>query len=163
MVNSWNPAIISEDIEKLKIANKANNTFSSDESPTGEFWIDGKPIYRKVIITTLPADITDGTYKTYSVNVTGIDTLLEMSGIITSGVSRYEVPYVSATGYFAKVQYNTSTEKLVVAANGNSFSENPIEIILKYTKGTSQAKNGDDETRNIEDPEADPVEKQEEK
>lgn len=56
-----------------------HNHYSTEETETGMYWIDGKPIYRKVIETTSPTAVNIDTI-IYSMG--GIDSFIDMFGYV---------------------------------------------------------------------------------
>lgn len=106
--------------------------YKTSETKTGEFWIDGKPIYRRVIQSTV------GQIQNV-VNSLNIDTLVSHYGYAASQFDNYwPIPNTttSEAGYNIMFYINISTKEFVFSF-GNFFpSENTAMMILKYTKTT---------------------------
>ena len=105
-------------------------------------WIDGKPIYRQVIVTTLPIVATHGTY-VYSPIQLGcsVDHVLSLTGSLTNNAgSCYTIPYTSndSTGQ-TKAYVEKSRSVIYLSTNQIGFSGCPITVIVEYTKTTDSA------------------------
>ena len=104
------------------------DNYSTSEVLTDKVWIDGKPIYRKVIVgeitatgdwTTIPNSKITNYYFTTS---------------MTSTYERYlPIPAYVNSSYSIALQYNAS-EGLQYFANG--YNSGNIYIIIEYTKTT---------------------------
>ena len=67
-----------------------NNSYSTTEQPTGAKWIDGKPIYRKVIdFGVLPNSNT----KTVNHNIANLGHIINLHGYTTNGTIYFPIPY----------------------------------------------------------------------
>ena len=100
-----------------------NNSYSTEEHPTGGKWIDGKPIYRKVIEQNF------GTGQTIVTHNIGISRYIDVR--IFVGSVQYVNSYLSS-------QYNLSIYDLNENTFGvtcNSWTGSGY-IILEYTKTT---------------------------
>lgn len=106
--------------------------YKTSETKTGEKWIDGKPIYRIVIQSTV------GQIQNV-VNSLNIDTLVSHYGYAASQFDNYwPIPNTttSEAGYNIMFYINISTKEFAFSF-GNFFpSENTVQMILKYTKTT---------------------------
>ena len=88
--------IESEATEILNLYNE-QNSYSTSEINTGKTWVDGKPIYRKVVdCNALPSANT----KTISIGVQDIDNVVILSGIAkqSSTGNCIPLPYPSTEG-----------------------------------------------------------------
>lgn len=110
------------------------NKYSTEETFTGQYWIDSKPIYRKVL--------------EYSVNSTGvssfthnlnIDRLVKLDGLCTvagqsvSSNGYRNIPYqVSNSEYFMVESVRTNSILFYVG----TWTNNKAYVILEYTKTT---------------------------
>lgn len=108
-----------------------NQLYSTSEINTGKKWIDGKPIYRKVIdIGTLP----DTTTKSVAHGITNFDLCISLVGVVKNSTSRLTIPSV----------WNDATETIGIYANGTSVIVSTSKdrgsfsgyAILEYTKTT---------------------------
>lgn len=102
--------------------------YSTEEVLIGT-WIDGKPIYRKVITMTLPNNSV-----TYWTDVTnspeGIETIVNVYG---SASNNAPLPFYESTDYFV-IFNSVGTTKLKYQQKGyNNFG---IRLVIEYTKTT---------------------------
>jgi len=114
------------------------NDYSSTEIDTGKKWIDGKSIYRKVILETMPANQTT---KETNLNIT--DTIYEYVSvyvkIIPSGSSTNNtacVSYYNNSSDFLRWYLSTPSEKQITVTSGSDWPKRPYNyaIIVEYTK-----------------------------
>ena len=108
------------------------NTYSTSEVKTGKYWIDGKPIYRKVI--TNISSFTQ-TAITVSTGITTIDTLISSNGQVQrpQGINAW---YSMDSCYIEK-RFNKSTGQFTIASTSEyvNYSSGGY-IIMEYTKTT---------------------------
>lgn len=112
-----------------------NNTYSTSETLTGKIWIDGKPIYRKVVLI----NSISGTNVNEIAVPTNIDTMLpNVCGIVYDN---------SGNGYFINYNnvYNTGQDigafyykahNCISIKQYAEFNINNGYIIIEYTKTT---------------------------
>ena len=109
----------------------SKNSYSTDEIPTGGTWIDGKPIYRKVI----PFDKTLG--------YTGVHPTVEIGTIPQNGVLT-KIDYYGYTATYNIKVYNNNSLNVIVQGQSirasQGFANSQIQItgfvIIEYTKTT---------------------------
>lgn len=99
------------------LPSKSQRTYSTTKQWTGEYWIDGKPIYRKVIATTFP-----NSSKLHPIGES-VDTIVSLRGI-----------KVSQNGEYYMFMGNGFPESgkmclIVVAYNNTATRANSIEIV----------------------------------
>lgn len=126
------------DINALKAGVNANetnitnlNTYSTSETNTGQTWIDGKPIYRRVLeVTTASSDITSWTV--FTAISTNVENIIDIYGYALYGVIKTPIPRYENDSYF-----------LIFLAEGNDlkyrckgFPSLPCKIVVEYTKTT---------------------------
>lgn len=114
------------------------NNYSTDEIKTGQTWIDGKPIYRKVIST----GAISGTNPVNFALPSDVDTLLpNLCGMLyDSGGNGYPINYNNIYNvqqdigslYFVQ----TSTNKRITIKQYANFGITSGYIIVEYTKTT---------------------------
>lgn len=108
--------------------------YSTSETRTGKTWIDGKPIYRKVINTgALPAAST----KTVSIGVQNIDTVIVLAGIAIQRSTGNVIPLPNTTTDNNNIQIwieNLSTIYIRVIPTWASQYQSFVTI--EYTKTT---------------------------
>lgn len=109
------------------------NDYSTTEIDTGKKWIDGKPIYRKVIEGTINST---GSYQTILTDST-IDTLTDIGGNIKD--SGNSIQYIIGKSTYRD---GTNTSRIIkVSSNirldySDQFHSLPFKAIIEYTKTT---------------------------
>lgn len=100
-------------------------------------WIDGKPLYRRVIETQAPVVTNDGTfsssYNYISDNIK--NAFIEWSYLIDTDNQRMYLPYTTNGGYILKCFVNKDNS-FTLTSNVKSFSEQPVVASILYTKTT---------------------------
>ena len=105
-------------------------TYSADETRVGT-WIDGKPIYRKVLNLTTPNNASETNIAT----LTGIDNLTDIKGfVINEANARVNYPYYFNSGNYGVLFYRTNTGDIVCSNTYSSYQNRPIIVIIEYTK-----------------------------
>ena len=113
-----------------------SNSYSTDEVKTGGKWIDGKPIYRKVVdFGALP----NATIKGVTFDNINADTFVKIEGIamMTNGGSVITIPFAdtsAATQSVAIFVNNTSISISTGSVNRSDYTK--CYITLEYTKAT---------------------------
>lgn len=114
-------------------------TYSTEEVKTGETWIDGKPIYRKVVYVN---NLANNTVKTVSCNIG--------ANIINQMVKQNLIWYDSAdktwinnerwdsTSIRIEYHYNVASDVIWINSVGTNWSSRTSKAyaILEYTKTT---------------------------
>lgn len=137
-------------VAEISAGGSSMEAYSTEERRIGT-WINGKPLYRRVITDMV---LPDGVGKSYSDTRYGlaalkIDELITMSASLTliSG-SQVTLPFtnISGSGSNMKFTHNKvafSADALVSSifgnASGTSWANNPLRIVVEYTKTTDQA------------------------
>ena len=107
--------------------------YSTDETFTGMYWIDGKKIYRKVVDT---GALPDSTNKAVAHNVSNIDTIIKTYGFAYStdaNKTTIPLPYTNAGGTNVVLYANKNTIYLKDTENLSSGYPYSYSII-EYTK-----------------------------
>lgn len=112
-----------------------NNTYSTSETLTGKIWIDGKPIYRKVITGTKSSGWTD-----ISLSNINYDTIYINDAVTHFIYINNSTKYCKSTFYFLSTdflvaQIQTDNKSLNIGA-GTELSNINYYIVLEYTKTT---------------------------
>lgn len=116
-------------IEKLEQSITEKTTFSTDEQKIGT-WIDGKPIYRRVIKTTT-GDVA-GEWQVITSD-THVNKLVNISGFMLGDTIR-ALPFSSP---YQAIWFDVNVDgNIRVAVQGNSFLNAQIEACFEYTKTT---------------------------
>lgn len=110
------------------------NDYSTTEINTGQTWIDGKPIYRKIVEVKNLA-IKDGT--TYAHGIANVKEILPMScGRMLYGNNTpfYTYPLVAHSGAILASTFNTTN---IVWVGNDSWGKSHTHIfVIYYTKTT---------------------------
>lgn len=108
------------------------NDYSLEEKRIGT-WIDGKPLYRKVIQTTTPSNV--GAAQTISTGYSSFD-IISASGFFKDAVdSTVFTPAIHSNDVFGSI-YISSTGNIRMVINSENYIDRTIYIILEYTKTT---------------------------
>lgn len=112
------------------------NDYSTTETNTGKTWIDGKPIYRKVISSTLNGTYTEsGVRYTWinsslsNVNVIKVNFVVSLSDRVvvnTESASITNASYIISGNNANKIQIGSNTTNIPI--------NTPITLIVEYTK-----------------------------
>lgn len=115
------------------ISSSSISSYSTEETFTGRFWIDGKPIYRKV----LTGIFNNGTE--VSIANLNIATMVRVDGYttFTNGYSS-PIPYCSpGSGVLADIRISPLNSSPVILFDlAGGWSNNTYHLILEYTKTT---------------------------
>ena len=117
-----------------------NANYSTTEQVIGT-WIDGKPLYRKMLEDTIPATSTDNTASTKSISISS----LNAETIIVNFAFSYNSQYNSYAPMPCFVGQNLATRITVDGSNvtirnySTVFNGLPIKICISYTKSTDSA------------------------
>lgn len=134
--NNMPPYIVQNFIIKAKMSGtiNKNNTYSTSESKTGETWINGKPIYRKVVI--IP-NVT-ATQATYDLSSIPIDICMVNTSNSFFAQGNYILPIVSygTNTDWSRAFFEVSTKKLYVQFGSVYTMSKNIYITIEYTKTT---------------------------
>ena len=109
---------------------KSGNVYSTSEKKIGT-WIDGKPIYRKVITGTTPSNNSQIT------TINNGQEIINLYGFINSWSSN-RIPinsYNNANDYCRVFGDTTSPIKITITCS-SSYYNMPYKIIVEYTKTT---------------------------
>ncbi len=119
---------------------KAENVYSTEENVCGT-WIDGKPIYRKVIPGALANDNGNG-YLFKNVSELNIDRVINLYGNLTDNANIAQVmlqtSYNRTDGLFGAVNvfYDTTTGNINYHLFNNKgyYSGTTVYVVIEYTK-----------------------------
>lgn len=109
-----------------------NNSYSTEEHPTGKKWIDGKPIYSKVIdCGALPNNTETFT----NLNIQNLATVVSLKGMANNGAGTFlPLPYMDAS-LTNCVQMAVANNKISIITNGIRSTFSAVAIV-EYTKTT---------------------------
>ena len=125
---------VSLNLEQLKTSIENNHTYSKEETKIGT-WIDGKPIYRKVIsIGSLPSK---GTVK-INHNISNIKNVINSSMIWydTSDTAWWQNRRWDSTSI--DISYNVNSNTIWINGTGVNWNTRTKDtyVIVEYTKST---------------------------
>ena len=114
--------------------------YSKEETRVGT-WIDGKPLYNKVITVTVPATSTMGTVASTSFSIgNDIDyAFIETYHMVDSVNEKYSMPvagYKNNVYYFAKANVKNDGTGYFQNSNSNWGANCSVVISVLYTKTT---------------------------
>lgn len=118
----------------------ALEVYSTEETRIGT-WIDGKPLYRKVIQATSPSSITQVAQPIaslgYAVN------LIECSAVLVQS-SGLHIPLPAAYGanFYASLPDIRPNGDIYMGVYHTNYVGRPVTIVLKYTKTTDAEVSG---------------------
>ena len=128
------------DVYNLGKVYEGENYSTTTEQVVGT-WIDGKPIYRIVLETTIPECKTNGTAVNtiYSYD-SNIDVVTSIRAIYYKENNYYwSSGYTAVSGssiVSAPVYYNTTSRGIIMSNNSIGWNDSKAYVILEYTKTT---------------------------
>lgn len=116
-----------------------DNKYSAEEQNTGQKWIDGRPIYRKVVRGTV--NMTGG-YNTSKLphGIQGLTSRWELikyygnmrlGGVLSNNPIKQALPYIEGT-HQSGITSIDSTD--VVISGSYSWGSSEISVVLEYVK-----------------------------
>lgn len=115
-----------------------NGIYSTDEIVVGR-WIDGKPIYRRVLSFTTP-NITGESQSIGSFNAP-IGKLIKINFMVdlTNYFGWVPVPQMISGDSFGNLvtgylEYSGNTNKIMIMVTNGAYRNRPINVIVEYTK-----------------------------
>jgi hypothetical protein len=110
------------------------NVYSTTETRIGT-WIDGKPLYRKVINAGTPSISSGGTISiAHNISNIGILKSVEATLVANNYTNQYPIPYISGSRNTSIS--NVTTTNVIIQSTSESWSGHTLYIILEYTKTT---------------------------
>ena len=112
-----------------------SNSYSTEEVKTGGTWIDGKPIYRKVVnFGALP----NATSKNITFDNIYADTFVKVTVVAKSSSSgdAISIPYAAIGTTSDSINYVVSNNMIRINTGTNYSSFDECHFILEYTKTT---------------------------
>ena len=107
------------------------NTYSTDETFTGKYWIDGKPIYRKVITGTTPST---STYGSTTVGISNLDTMTSILGVIDRS-DGYRV-FMPLNNSDFDCAYRDASDAFIVHPVASNYMSSSFRVAFEYTKSS---------------------------
>lgn len=120
------------------------NTYSTSEIKTDKTWIDGKPIYRKVIEYTSTGIDALNQQINIQVNhdILNLEECISCIGHLTSNAGDLILPLMEGTSNVKNAAFVSTVDSssITLSIINNTFGENRNwYFILEYTKTTDQA------------------------
>ena len=113
------------------------NHYSTDEKKTGEYWIDGKPIYRKVVdFGTLP----NASQKDVAHGITNIGSIITCKANAKTSNNDVFIPipyaYIEATtpAIVSTIQLYADDTNITIKTMDNYWTSFSAYAIIEYTK-----------------------------
>jgi hypothetical protein len=114
---------------------KSKMGYSETEITTDKVWIDGKPIYRKVI--ECRTGNSAGTQFTYESTPSNIDTMVRIDGMLNEQSARFPINAWYSNAYYISAYYDP--DGTIRGICGSSLVNRTCFIIIEYTKTTDVA------------------------
>lgn len=114
--------------------------YSTSEVDTGKLWIDGKPIYRKVLYFSNSTNIYNG--GKFNANITNGERVWVVNAWYQNPNDTATIPMnynLGGSNYLRTHVLNSSTGQIEINASSNftSSTQRNVYIILEYTKTTN--------------------------
>lgn len=119
-------------------ADDENGVYSTSEIDTGRVWIDGRPIYRKVVrgkvnftgngTSSIPHGITG---LTRAWEITSYSGCMRLGGTLSNELGKQALPYIESTH---QAGVSTITESNVNINGSYPWGWSEISIVLEYVK-----------------------------
>ena len=112
---------------------KNREILSTNETITNKVWIDGKPIYRKVINT----GTISSSDKNVNHNISNLETVVSLSGMAFANYNStyYVLPRISTGNVNQQIALGCDSTKVVLQVGSNA-NFNDSFVIVEYTKTT---------------------------
>lgn len=106
--------------------------YSTSETNTGKKWIDGKPIYRKVIAT---GNLPGSNEAIINTGITNADKLVHLYGAVQNS-NCLPLPYVNTDGNSIQIWLGSSMDVLHIRTNSSGWTAYTGYVVVEYTKTT---------------------------
>lgn len=121
-----------------KLSSIARGDYSTDEIDTGKKWIDGRPIYRKVVRGTV--NMTGNSTPNLAHGIQGLTSAWELiryygnmrlSGSLNNNPIKQALPYIEGTHQSGV----TSIDQTNITISGSyAWGNSEVSIVLEYVK-----------------------------
>lgn len=119
--------------DSVEIPEKANEVYSTDEVIVGT-WIDGKPLYRRVIKGSF-SNVSIYKYYNFSEEISPV----KMQGVVFSNSgSVLALPYIRPSGEWTYANYDSNNKRIIVFTDYDRHANQPFTFIIEYTKDSDQ-------------------------
>ena len=124
-----------EIVTPLPSIKRPYDVYSTKEQRIG-FWIDGKPLYQKTIVDTMPVISEDGTVASKDISIDlNIDKLVEIKGIANNQIS-INCFWETGNGNTYHIRTSVDPNKIYIECDRLTMAEVPVYITIQYTKTT---------------------------
>ena len=113
--------------------------YSTNEMVIGK-WIDGKPLYRRVMSVTTPS--SSGSWVNVGETLSNIDKVVNIDGVFYGGDGRAMSIEYGQAGWQLSVSYNPDASHMQILVGRDAWQNKSAYIIIEYTKSTDQALRG---------------------
>lgn len=120
--------------ENKKITKKDFNTYSTNGTVIGK-WINGKPIYRKVIDSSQIGNLPNNSQKSIAHDILNMENLINIYGCADSGLVKIPINYNNSVYAGSSISAYLDGENIIIGCSfdGRGYG---VNIILEYTKTT---------------------------
>lgn len=109
------------------------NIYSTEETRIGK-WIDGKPIYRKVVDL---GNLLNANSKLVAHNIANIDFITSISGLVVSATNHYNIPWTGTPLMLNGAIISIRADRTNIGiANTTNLSSYTAYAFIEYTKTT---------------------------
>lgn len=107
--------------------------YSTNEVKINKVWIDGKPIYKKVIQITTPND----SQETPVATISNVDTFINLTANVTNTVgAQVYYPYYFNSTVYGQAYFDINTNEIFISNSHSAYQNKTCVIIAEYTKTT---------------------------
>lgn len=124
-------------IGNTNVVNKDNHvTYSLTEELTGDVWVDGRPIYRKVFwMSSLP----NATTVNVDSGITDELTIITLRGVAYTSSFTLLIPHISINAsQIITIYYNKANHFFQINTSSTDRRDYMGYVIIEYTKSTDQ-------------------------
>ena len=123
-------------MQNTKVLTQDTQVYSTEETNTGKTWIDGQPIYRKVVVVELNTK-PNSTYN-IPTGINGVNYVNIVGGVMEMGNYSFSIYYSNNADvkYNTAFYYNKLTNQIVYNFGENRLNSviKKITFIIEYTK-----------------------------
>lgn len=134
-MSASSPGTGSLDLEKRVGELEKANSFSFEETCIGT-WVDGKPLYRKVIIQSANSFVNSESYTKHNIvhDIPNISRINKCYAYMQSGSTTYPLPYFDPNSGAAGTYIYEVNGTNIFIRNRDKWSNYNIVIVIEYTK-----------------------------
>lgn len=111
------------------------NTYSTEEQKIGT-WIDGKPLYRKVVVVN--SIVYNNILSAYAITqINNLDNIIEINGVLWNSSRSFchQLPYVNNDGLASRIYYDINDNSFHFIS-ADTWSNAKLVVLIEYTKTT---------------------------